>query len=110
MNMEIVEHKNNKVIDWERLQIWLQEAAMLLDYCTRLVIAKRTAGDIDDAMGDYGCFKMQFETDDKVITEDLIQEYVANIGKLAEDGWETNQNFPILGDIPSLGAQGDRSC
>ena len=41
---------------------------------------------------------------------DLIQEYVANIGKLAEDGWETNQNFPIFGDIPSLGAQGDRSC
>ena len=41
-------NSNYENIDWDRLQSWLQEATLVLDYCTRLAIVKRT-GDVAGA-------------------------------------------------------------
>ena len=89
--------KSKECTDWDRLQCWLQEASMVLDYCTRLAIAKRT-GDSEGAMGDNFCFHAQLG-EDREISEPLIRDYVVNIGKLAEAGWATNMDFPVFGEI-----------
>ena len=88
--------------DWTRLQIWLQEATMVLEYCTRLAIAKRT-GDVKGAMTagkakGNRIFLLQMDMDacDGEIGEALIRKYVVNIGKLAEAGWKTNEVFPVF--------------
>lgn len=95
----VVENKmENGNVDWEHVQRWLQEAGMILDYCTRLAIAKRT-GDVDTAMGGNTCFLMQFDLNDKDADEARIRRYVANIGKMAEAGWKTNENFPFFGCV-----------
>lgn len=98
MGEKTKENENNKAVDWDRLQSWLQEATAVLEYCTRLAIAKGT-GDIEGAIGDNGCFKMQFVSDDEIISEERIRGYVVNIGRLAEAGWETNDDFPFFVSI-----------
>ncbi len=91
-----------KNVDWERLQRWLQEASLVLEYCVRLVMAKRT-GDVEGSlgietpnMGKNPIFLVQFDADDQEISEALIRRYVSNIGKLADAGWGENEDFPIF--------------
>ena len=98
MKKKLKEHENNKSVDWDRLQSWLQEAAMALDYCVLLAAGKRT-GDIEGALKGHDCFKMQFIADDMEISEERIRGYVANIGRLAEVGWKTNEDFPFFASI-----------
>ena len=86
--------KPRKEVDWAWLQCWLQEAGLVLNYCTRLVCAMRT-GNINEALDDI-LFKMQFFAGDQELSEPLIRKYVSNIGKLAEAGWKTNDDFPIF--------------
>ena len=86
--------KPRKEVDWAWLQCWLQEAGLVLNYCTRLVCAMRT-GNINEALDDI-LFKMQFFAGDQELSEPLIRKYVSNLGKLAEAGWKTNDDFPIF--------------
>ena len=67
----------------------------MLDYCTRLASAMRT-GNINEALGKNILFEMQFFAGDQELSEPLIRKYVANIGKLAEAGWGTNEDFPVF--------------
>ena len=85
-------------VDWNRLQSWLQEATIVLDYCTRLAIVKRT-GDADGAFGGNPNYMMEYESEDKEISEAKIKKHVANIGRLAEAGWKTNEDFPFFAPI-----------
>ena len=82
-------------LEWSRLQSWLQEAELILDYCTRLAIAMRT-GDVEGAMGHNPIFLMQYDADSHDDDESLIRARITNIGKLASAGWETNSDFPIF--------------
>ena len=61
-----------------RVQSWLQEATMVLDYCTRLAIVNRT-GDADGAFGGNPNYMMEYDSEDKEISEAKIKKYVANI-------------------------------
>jgi hypothetical protein len=89
---------DNENVDWDRLQSWLQEATLVLDYCTRLAIVKRT-GDVVGTLGDNFNYMMEYESEDKEISEAKIRGYVANIGRLAESGWKTNEGFPFFAPI-----------
>ena len=91
-------NSDNENIDWDRLQSWLQEAMLVLDYCTRLAIVKRT-GDVAGAFGDNFNYMMEYESEDKEISEAKIKKHVANIGRLAEAGWKTNEDFPFFAPI-----------
>lgn len=91
--------RNN--VDWKRLQRWLQEASLVLEYCARLAMAKCT-GDVEGALGietskgKNPIFLVQFDADDQEISEALIRRYVSNIGKLADAGWGENEDFPVF--------------
>ena len=88
----------NDDTNWARLQTWLQEATLCLEYCTRLAMGKRT-GNVEGAMGDNSIFLMQLDADDGEVSEAHIRDYVTNIGKLAAAGWKTNHDFPVFAPI-----------
>ena len=49
--------------------------------------------------GDNFNYMMEYESEDKEISEAKIRGYVANIGRLAESGWKTNEDFPFFAPI-----------
>ena len=76
--------------DWIRIQSWLQNAALELDYLVWLVIAKRTGAMPDEAPT---LFKIEADLEEEPLTEDVIHRRLKEIADLAE-GWRTNDVFP----------------
>ena len=76
--------------DWIRIQSWLQNAAMELDYLVWLVIAKRT-GDMPDEAPTL--FKIAADLEEEPLTEEVICCRLKELADLAS-GWRTNDRFP----------------
>ena len=76
--------------DWTRIQGWLQNAAMELDYLVWLVIAKRT-GSMPDGVPTL--YKIAACLEEEPLTEEAIRCRLKTVVDLA-DGWRTNDEFP----------------
>ena len=76
--------------DWARIQNWLQNAAMELDYLVWRVIAKRTGDMPDEAPTLY---KIASDLEEELLTEEGILRRLRELVYLSS-GWRTNESFP----------------
>ncbi|MBQ3289808.1 MAG: hypothetical protein IJH50_10395 [Kiritimatiellae bacterium] len=76
--------------DWTRIQEWLHNAVMELDYIVWRVIAKRTGGMPDEAPTLY---KIAADLEEESLTEDVVRRRLQELADLA-NGWRTNETFP----------------
>ena len=76
--------------DWIRIQSWLQNAAMELDYLVWQVIAKRAGGVPEEAPTLY---KIALDLEEAPLTEEGVCHRLHELADLA-NGWRTNKTFP----------------
>ena len=80
---------NETVVDWEKVQRWLQSAAMELDYLVFRVIAKRNGRMPERSPSIFAIANDM----DEPLTEELLRSRIKDIARLSE-GWQTSETFP----------------
>ena len=89
---QITDSESNtaKPDDWVRIQSWLQNAAMELDYLVWRVIATRVGKIPEEAPTLY---KIAYDLEDEPLTEEGLGRRIQEIADLCR-GWRTNETFP----------------
>lgn len=77
-----------------RMQVFLQEAAAVVDFLHWRVVAMR-----DEAYKpSHGCFEIQADCDGE-LTEATVVEYLEAIAKQACEGFVASEKFPVFGSL-----------
>ncbi len=80
---------------WAHVQAWLQEAGMVIDYLVSRTIEKQTGS----FPAKISALFMQTADADGELTEELIVNYLAEMARLAKEGFSTSEEFPVFGEI-----------